>query len=313
MVALVVGITLLWLRTSMMDSGMITMVSTVLHTFRDIELTQSPDSSCSKLGENRLKSGAAYLLFYRRRSANPLGPQELQDLVNEERNPHQTEGSVDEMAEESDSGEGKLGGPNGSLLGSSSGSTGAGVGAGNRAAGAGGTGAGRSAGSSLTTRMSETIFGPQRPSSDQMLLGYGTQGNQSWGFGNLDNDAAAHDDAARLMENMDDHDETGSTTVEMDTSADFNADRADDFDSYQDVPGMNQFSSVGRSSPVDNGWNLYDQHEMYSDAHNFQQEDDDLPDLHVENAGNAAEDDPPAVDIHPDPPSPERMEHDKMD
>ena len=90
-------------------------------------LTHYLDSHCSKLGENRLHSAAAYLLFYRRRSDKPLGPQYLQDLVHEFRNPQ----SADETAEESDSGEGRLGGPNGSLLpGSSSALTGAGVGAG---------------------------------------------------------------------------------------------------------------------------------------------------------------------------------------
>lgn len=57
----------------------------------------------SKLGESPRKSAAAYLLFYRRRSDKPLGPQYLQDLVTEFRNPPQQAHSADE-ASESESG-----------------------------------------------------------------------------------------------------------------------------------------------------------------------------------------------------------------
>ncbi|KAF1961868.1 UCH-domain-containing protein [Byssothecium circinans] len=45
------------------------------------------DSSVSKCGPGRVVSAAAYLLFYRRRSAGPLGPPALQEIVNTWRDP----------------------------------------------------------------------------------------------------------------------------------------------------------------------------------------------------------------------------------
>ena len=79
--------------------------------------------------ETRVVSPAAYLLFYRRRSSEPLGPQYLRELVQTARNAPDNasaNSSDDELA-----GEGNLGGPRSSrLLGSSSDGAKAGVGAG---------------------------------------------------------------------------------------------------------------------------------------------------------------------------------------
>jgi len=85
--------------------------------------------------ERKVISPAAYLLFYRRRSSEPLGPQYLRELVQTARNAPDnasTASSDDELA----SGEGNLGGPHFSrLLGSSSDGAKAGVGAGAQGAG----------------------------------------------------------------------------------------------------------------------------------------------------------------------------------
>ncbi len=162
----------------------------------------------TKLGDAKRHSAAVYLLFYRRRSDTPLGPQYLQDLVTQARNPSSATESPD--ADEDDSGEGKLGGTIPSLRGSS----GALV-----VAGAGPTGSGRSiaasgsagAGSILMTKTTSTrlsnhdddeeegegeephsplgmvngvrIAGPVRPPH---MLQYGSQGTSSWGFSTLE-------------------------------------------------------------------------------------------------------------------------------
>lgn len=94
------------------------------------------DSMVSKISdpEVRVVSPAAYLLFYRRRSSEPLGPQYLRELVQTARNAPDnasTASSDDELA----SGEGTLGDPHSSrLLGSSSNGAKAGAGAGARGA-----------------------------------------------------------------------------------------------------------------------------------------------------------------------------------
>lgn len=86
----------------------------------------------SKISEPQVRvvSPAAYLLFYRRRSSEPLGPQYLRELVQTARNAPDnasTTSSDDELA----SGKGTLGGPHSSrLLGSSSDGAKAGAGAG---------------------------------------------------------------------------------------------------------------------------------------------------------------------------------------
>ncbi|KAF2481615.1 hypothetical protein BDY17DRAFT_253006, partial [Neohortaea acidophila] len=109
----------------------------VAKNFYDGQWYDYNDAHCNKLTDHK-KSAAAYLLFYRRRSDQPLGGPMLQELVYEARNPsissqHQPDNSTNgadasATGDESDSGEGRLGGPNGSTFPGSSSAAGAGVG-----------------------------------------------------------------------------------------------------------------------------------------------------------------------------------------
>lgn len=93
------------------------------------------DSFVSQTGDRSPVSSAAYLLFYRRRSAEPLGPPSLQKLVQNTRNPPELEVNSAADSEDELAGEGNLGGhrPSSHLHGSSSDGTRAGAGAGVRA------------------------------------------------------------------------------------------------------------------------------------------------------------------------------------
>lgn len=94
------------------------------------------DSFVSQEGEKTPVSTAAYLLFYRRRSLEPLGPPYLRELVQNARNPPEAEASTAAAATDDElAGEDSLGGhrPSSHLLGSSSNGTRAGAGAGARA------------------------------------------------------------------------------------------------------------------------------------------------------------------------------------
>lgn len=157
----------------MMGSGMITTVSACLKANRALnnELTTGlVDSAVSKLGDAKLHSSAAYLLFYRRRSATPLGPQYLQDLVHDYRNPPEAEQqpSADEAAaEEDESGEGRLGGPTSSLHGSSSALVAAGAGTNGSASASTRANGSAGVGSSLTTKTTTTSMGTSRLGSEE--------------------------------------------------------------------------------------------------------------------------------------------------
>ena len=256
------------------------------------------DSHASKVSENRLHSAAAYLLFYRRRSDKPLGPQYLQDLVLEFRNPPAADEA--EPAEESDSGEGRLGDPNGSLSkGSSSGLTGAAVGA--RPNGAS-LGADQRAGNSLmTSSANQTIevegtpvqYGPILPPHMRAKYKqYGDQGSSSWNFNTLETETAVADpdDAAgNLMDNVDDDGDADSMGNNMDW---------EDANEYSSMPGL----SAGHNSPIHSSPILndgFDDHAMYSSTHEHLDNA-----LHLEDAGTfAQEGDPETVEIHPDPPT----------
>ncbi|EME84270.1 uncharacterized protein MYCFIDRAFT_214678 [Pseudocercospora fijiensis CIRAD86] len=162
--------------------------------FFDGEWYDCNDSSVYKLGStHKIQSAAAYLLFYRRRSDKPLGPQALQDLVEEYRNPPTSA----EEADDEDSGEGRLGGPSrSSPHGSPSVSAGAEAGAKSHLKGLNGSGgAGRA--SSLTTRATETTD----------LSGMNDGG---WSFDGL----KQPDEAGTLLDQM--QDDNASTTAEMD-------------------------------------------------------------------------------------------------
>lgn len=213
------------------------------------------DASCSKLGDAPRRSAAAYLLFYRRRSDKPLGPEYLQKIVSEYHNPPppSLNPNTDE-AYESDSGEGRLGDPTSILHGSSGQSLGAGVGAGTSSrtlqsrtgdlAGVGVGVAGRQAGQKAKPRSlglsddegidmgdddakKPILYGPERP---PLMQAFGSQGNDSWGFDALEQaqqgrrgsaDAAAAD----AILNGIDHD-ADSVTAEVDDE-----ERAADVDS----------------------------------------------------------------------------------
>ena len=206
----------------------------------------------------KLHSPAAYLLFYRRRSDKPLGPPYLQDLVYEARHPTSIDGTnEDATAEDSDSGEGRLGGPTpSSLHGSSSAFNGAGVGAANHTSttsrkgylGNGGrAGAPAPADSSLTQKQTKTIYnnsnndnsrslghingkpvlGPHRP-PPLVDHAYGSQGNEAWDFTPLQNTSYSGGGGAaaeeNLLGNMSDRDnDIVSTITELDDQDDDSA------------------------------------------------------------------------------------------
>lgn len=279
-----------------------------------------------------MHSAAAYLLFYRRRSEMPLGSQIIQDIVNEARNPPQTE-STGEDAEELESGEGRLGGPTSSLHGSPSAlvAAGAATSASLRSIANGSAGAGSSlirkpmttsqsehgdgddeADSPLGTLNGKPILGPERPPQS---LQYGTQGS-SWGFDALDQPAEADDGATdRLLGTIDD-DDNNSTTAELDNDSaygdgdGYGSRLQDSFHGGAFEDASEEFDTRvssgygGRNTPVE-GFNTefgndYDDHAMYSDAHERQNADVDA--LHLEDAGMVGGDaeSPPAHEIHVD-------------
>lgn len=248
----------------------------------------------SKLGESPRISAAAYLLFYRRRSDKPLGPQYLQDLVADFRNPPQQNTSADE-AYESDSGEGRLGDPSSILRGSSSNSTGAGVAATTglqlqaqttlqQAAGNGSTG--QQAGQNLKSRTLGTSD-DEGISMDDAPRQYGNIGPSSWSFdalGHTDNNADS--DAEMLLDKLDG--DVDSTAAEQDSDRD------------ADWNNMIEDFTLGVDDTMADDYQ--DDHTMYSNAR-----DAHVDALHLEDTAMLS-DDPPAVDITlPDDP------HAKMD
>ncbi|KAM3416280.1 hypothetical protein BST61_g7886 [Cercospora zeina] len=186
--------------------------------FYDGEWYDYNDSMTSKIGgEDRVHSAAAYLLFYRRRSDQPLGPEYLQNLVNEYRNP----ATPAEEAEDEDSGEGKLGGRTLSGSGSSSGLAGAGARANKNNNSQRGTlsavgGSGAAAEGHLTTRTPEM-------NSNGINTGFTLARDAGWSFDNVDDDAdklldrvgGASDDAGSVSGQMGDDDNDSGMDVGM--------------------------------------------------------------------------------------------------
>ncbi|KAF2715927.1 UCH-domain-containing protein [Polychaeton citri CBS 116435] len=276
------------------------------------------DSIVSQVGSGaaKLKSAAAYLLFYRRRSAAPLGPQYLQDIVNESRNPP-TDGdraNDDGADDDSDSGEGRLGGPLSSHLhgSSSAGKAGAGAAAQNPLRGGGG---GPGAGNSLTQRSQTTnndadedegidmsedgrrgsigtlngkaLYGPVRPQH----LQFGSQDEPGWSFNTLDDGNNDDDSSTRLVQSIEHDDNASSTAAEIDSLANGLDDRSQDFNNDSDWPsaGLSPF----RNSPT----TAYEQGEG-----GFMDDSGDEA-LHLEDAGTVGGDgeDPAPVDIRLSP------------
>ncbi len=243
------------------------------------------------------------------------------------RNPQSGENGHE--AEESDSGEGLLGGPNGSFRGSSSALNGAGAGQTNLRNGASGShGVGAQANNSLITRTisnhhqnaigeihGEAIYGPQRPPH---MMEYGNQG-ASWNFSGLDGAADANDDAVTLIDNVaeqDDDDDAASTVALLDN--DPFADREmDEWNGFEDNNNLSSFAAPTPSGS-DDGLQIdfADDHGMYSNAHEDYQDDLNPTALHLESAGQIGGDelydDPPTAVIYPDN-LPELGKQDKMD
>lgn len=238
----------------------------------------------SKLGDSPRKSAAAYLLFYRRRSDKPLGPEYLQELVADFRNPPQQAHSADESYE-SDSGEGRLGDPSSILRGSSSNSIGAGVGAttgqqlqarSSNLLGGGNGSAGQQAGQNLRPKTQGTSDDEGISMADDDIAGNRQYGNitpASWGFGAIDdNNSNADSDAEMLLDGV--NGDANSTAAEQDSDRD---------DSWNNLD--EEFNAGGDQSAMD--YDYEDDHAMYSNAHSSGA-------LHLE---SIVSDDPPAVEI----------------
>ena len=233
----------------------------------------------SKLGESPRKSAAAYLLFYRRRSEKPLGPQYLQDLVTEFCNPPQQANSADE-ASESESGEGRLGDPSSILRGSSSNSVGAGVGATtglqlqarSTTQGGGNGSAGQQVGQNLKPRTLGTSDDEGISMEEDNNKQYGNHGGQSWSFDALDEMTNNADTDAEMAISID----NDSTAAEHDTDRD---------DSWNDLDDSFQ---LGAGDNMEHEYE--DDHALYSGAH-------DPEAFHIEDT-NMMSDDSPVVDIN---------------
>ncbi len=280
------------------------------------------DSNCSRVSPERAQtSAAAYLLFYRRRSDKPLGPPALQELVNEFRNPSADAAADD--AEESDSGEGRLGGPNGFSRGPSSAGTGAGAGSLRSGGASGGAGAQGRAGSRLLTMEEQrkggigmldgkVAFGPQRP-------------EETWSFEPIkDHQNEGGDVSGTLMQSVEDvsgggfepADDADSDDGNASTTALMDNDPESPYQQFEDmgeaIPNWDQ--SGGQTTPVDELMTpspYLDDHDLYSTSRGNQDADYDT--LHLEDTGMIGEyDDTPAS--YSDPPTPPGgYQHDKTD
>nr|POE79597.1 putative ubiquitin carboxyl-terminal hydrolase 12 [Quercus suber] len=202
-----------------------------------------PDSTCSKLSDTRLQSAAAYLLFYRRRSDKPLGPPALQELVLQSRKPSPAE-SGNEGAEEDESGEGRLGGPNSSLHWSPS-ASGAGAVAENSRNIAGGIGASvdhHPNPSQMTTLQNESrepaFIGPQRPPVYAL-----TDSQPSWSFESLMDNPA---DAITEPNSSDGNDSNEAIIGDNDSAYGGDEDMM-----MKEGLDNDDFPSAGRSTPLD--------------------------------------------------------------
>jgi ubiquitin carboxyl-terminal hydrolase 4/11 len=290
-------------------------------------LTNYADSSATEISENKAKSPAAYLLFYRRRSEKPLGPQYLQELVSAACNPDLVESAADDVGE---SGEVRLGGPTRLLHGSPSDSaaevatTSSATLLNNAAGGLGGAAVNnlirrppmeRStseedegvAMGGLGLSNGRTVYGPERPPHLQQ---YGSQGND-WSFDLLEGggDGAAESDA--LLHNADG--DADSTIAEFDRDEAVDLEQDDEFGvrGYMD-PSNNGLTlsasstgAAGMNTPVEEMSvdDQHDQHGLYSSAHvdPMMYELEDTGDsLHLEDAGMTGQEDEArsVVEIH---------------
>lgn len=248
----------------------------------DLLTLTSTDSSVSQHPSN-IASTAAYLLFYRRRSEQPLGPPELQQLVNKSRNPD-TSLSVDASDADDSAGEGERLGDRSSasyrLPGSSSaGTLAAGVSNGIRLLGAaGGDADGRGNAANRVARLrgtSEDGDGDEGYSS-----GHQFNHNAGWSFGGLDQDESgdAIDAANTPADTASDRPDVGSDYGEEMIGQRF-ADTLDDAggDYYDD--GM--FGDVA-DPPLYNDDNDAQERRFHLQDHDHGDEARDLPVEEVE-------------------------------
>ncbi|KAK5708444.1 hypothetical protein LTR97_000985 [Elasticomyces elasticus] len=279
------------------------------------------DSSVSPLGDGKLRSAAAYLLFYRRRSETPLGPQYLKDLVTQT---HNASESPPEEVEDEESGEGLLDVRKGSSMRSSSALVvaGAGTNGNNRNPATNGS---TGAGSSLTKRTSAQsdgddmdsplgrkngvpLQGPVKPPHMQ----YGSQGGD-WDWAGLDEQSAVADDdatdsllyeigrKARKADNDNAGGDADSATGEHGSD--------DEYDHGRDEFMPELIGLEGRqSTPIDSiehelpAYNDYeDDHDMYNNTGRYWDGESQYGEaLHLEDAGlmGGLSDSPPAQDVH---------------
>ncbi|EME45447.1 hypothetical protein DOTSEDRAFT_52723 [Dothistroma septosporum NZE10] len=202
--------------------------------FHDGEWYDYNDSATSKISSSaaKLKSAAAYLLFYRRRSERPLGPQNLRDLVMESRNPP-AESTADDL-DEAGSGEDKLGGPTHSSRGSSSALAVAEAGVTSRQSHAGNGGAGANNNPTQKTTMTNEEMSEAR---------YG--GSTGWDFGSIGVDAANNDgDGDSTKAQLSDADSGMGRSVTSDSEFDRTGAHnspQDDVRGYEDVMSFEDF------------------------------------------------------------------------
>lgn len=281
------------------------------------------DSSVSQIGsEERLHSPAAYLLFYRRRSEQPLGPKYLQDLVLESRNPEPASNEEDD----SDSGKGRLGDHPRSLHlpGSSSVSTGAGVGGAAASLRGGGSQSGALAGLNRKKTSNDQgggfiqdegiemeedddermgllngkqLYGPARPPA------FGLQGNGNWGFDGLGEDEKTDvEDGADMLLTATNDDASSTAAVNSAYGDDHDSRLMEDFGDALEYPND---LSAGRGTP-DNDIHSFEQRYFsgYPDDDTYS----DAPEaMQIEHAPESS---PPAAEIRVED---EQEGHVKMD
>ncbi|KAH9827650.1 UCH-domain-containing protein [Teratosphaeria destructans] len=268
------------------------------------------DSSCSKLGDARVHSPAAYLLFYRRRSASPLGGPKLQDLVDAFRNP--LSGSETEDATDiNESGEVKLGGQTLSSSQPLPGSPSAGIAAGavesheTLASRAAGGGTSREAIGALIrqpARMTRAVSDEDEAIDMGGGLPFGTQGNGSWSFSGLDDDPAPTDsllDHVSGVGGYEDFYNMGGGAARSDndsTAAQGDVGDQDDggYDSASNMEMLDsptyRVSAGGGNTPVDEDMGVSDDHALYTHGRHVEDA------FHIESADRTDES-PPAHEI----------------
>ncbi|KAI6709922.1 hypothetical protein JHW43_007556 [Diplocarpon mali] len=215
--------------------------------FFDKEWYEYNDQSVSKLKDvSRVVSSSAYLLFYRRRSDDPLGGPEFKQIIHEYENPSQGQASDDEIIE---SGEGKGLVGNSSPRGSSSALTGAGAARHQLNHG--------SRGEETTTINQSDLDGPpeylapklglRRSIEDDEGVELGYDAKEKWNFDNLPGDKD-FDAASDIVEN---NSSASAGSIER-RKADFADTPAEDSngEEYVDASPVPDLDEIGQASHI---------------------------------------------------------------